>query len=141
MLAKQPNRRAGGCPTLEAIIAGAAERKPAPLVVVDEAYFEFVGRSVVGWRDRYPNLLVVRTMSKAFALPGLRVGFGIGSRSVIARLERVRPPGSISTVSAHVAAAALRNPAYALENVRRLSAERDWLAPSSTPPAGPPRQA
>jgi histidinol-phosphate aminotransferase len=114
---------------LDDIIAGAAERKPAPLVVLDEAYFEFVGRSVVGLRHQYPNLLVVRTISKAFSLPSIRVGFGIGSRSVIARLERVRPPGSISTVSAHVATAALRNPAYALENVRRLSAEREWLAP------------
>jgi len=45
-----------------------------------------------------------------------------------ARLERVRPPGSISTISAHVAATALRSPAYALDNVRLLSAEREWLA-------------
>jgi histidinol-phosphate/aromatic aminotransferase/cobyric acid decarboxylase-like protein len=43
-------------------------------------------------------------------------------------LERVRPPGSISTISAHVAATALRRPAYALDNVRLLSAEREWLA-------------
>jgi histidinol-phosphate/aromatic aminotransferase/cobyric acid decarboxylase-like protein len=79
----------------------------------------------VEWRERFANLLVVRTLSKAFALPGLRVGFGIGARSVIARLERVRPPGSISTVSAHVGARALRDPAYAVENVRQLSAERE----------------
>jgi histidinol-phosphate aminotransferase len=118
--------------TLNDIAAGAAERKPAPLVVVDEAYFEFTGRSVVDWRYQYPNLLVVRTMSKAFALPSVRVGFGVGSRSVIARLERVRPPGSISTISAHVAATALRQPAYALDNVRRLAAERDWLAAQLT---------
>jgi histidinol-phosphate aminotransferase len=117
---------------IEAVVTAASELAQPPLVVVDEAYFEFVGQSVVGWRERYPNLLVVRTMSKAFALPGIRVGFGIGGRSVIARLERVRPPGSISTVSAHLATVALRQPAYALENVRALSAEREWLAAELT---------
>ena len=80
------------------------------------------------WRERFPNLLVVRTVSKAFALAGIRVGYGVGSRSVIERLERVRPPGSISTVSAHVAARALRDPAYARENAAALSREREWLA-------------
>lgn len=114
--------------TLEAVVKAASELDQPPLVVVDEAYFEFVGQSVVGWRERYPNLLVVRTMSKAFALPGIRVGFGIGGRSVVARLERVRPPGSISTVSSHLATVALRQPSYALENVRALAAEREWLA-------------
>lgn len=113
---------------IETVLAAAAEAAQPPLVVVDEAYFEFVGQSVVGWRERYPNLLVARTMSKAFALPGIRVGFGIGGRSVIARLERVRPPGSISTVSAHLATVALRQPEYALENVRALTAEREWFA-------------
>ena len=44
------------------------------------------------------------------------------------RLERVRPPGSVSTISAHVAALALRSPEYALANVATLSAEREWLA-------------
>ena len=113
---------------LETVLAASSELSPPPLIVVDEAYFEFIGRSVVGWRERFANLLVVRTLSKAFALPGIRVGFGTGSRSVIARLERVRPPGSLSTVSAHLGTIALREPAYALENVRRLSAEREWFA-------------
>jgi histidinol-phosphate aminotransferase len=113
---------------LEEVLSAAAGLASPPLVMIDEAYFEFTGTSVVDWRHRFTNLLVVRTMSKAFALPGIRVGFGVGSRTVIARLERVRPPGSISTVSAHVAATALRNSAYALDNVARLSVEREWLA-------------
>jgi len=123
---------------LDDIVAGAAERKPPLVVVVDEAYFEFTGKSALGWRHQYPNLLVVRTISKAFALPSIRVGFGIGSRSLIARLERVRPPGSISTISAHIATTALREPAYAMDNVRRLSAERDWLAGQLAEAGWPP---
>jgi histidinol-phosphate/aromatic aminotransferase/cobyric acid decarboxylase-like protein len=114
--------------TIESILDAAVDLSTPPLVVVDEAYYEFSGASVIDWRERYPNLLAVRTLSKAFALPGVRVGFGVGSRSVIARLERVRPPGSISTISAHLGAVALRDPGYALENVRRLSAEREWFS-------------
>jgi histidinol-phosphate aminotransferase len=113
---------------LETVLSAAAALPEPPLVVLDEAYFEFVGQTVVGWRARYPNLAIVRTMSKAFALSGLRVGFGVANRSVIERLERVRPPGSISTISAHVAARALRTPDYARDNAATLSAEREWLA-------------
>jgi histidinol-phosphate aminotransferase len=113
---------------LERVISAAATLPQPPLVVVDEAYFEFGGATVIPWRARYPNILAVRTLSKAFALAGARVGFGVGDRSVIERLERVRPPGSISTASAALAARALSEPSYALENVRALSRERDWLA-------------
>jgi histidinol-phosphate aminotransferase len=112
---------------LEAVVQAAAALPVPPLVVVDEAYFEFVGSTVLSWPAKYSNVLVVRTMSKAFALAGIRVGYGVGDRSVIERLERVRPPGSISTISAHVATMALRAPAYALENVWALAEEREWL--------------
>ena len=126
-----PNNPTGAEDTeadLEAVISAASELPQPPLVVVDEAYFEFSGGTVIPLRERYPNLLAVRTMSKAFALSGVRVGFGIGARSVIERLERVRPPGSISTVSARIAAQALAAPDYARANVAALSQEREWLA-------------
>jgi histidinol-phosphate aminotransferase len=113
---------------LEAVISAAADQKDPVAVALDEAYFEFGGETLVGLRSRYTNLVVVRTTSKAFALAGLRVGFGLADRSVIERLERVRPPGSVSTISAHVAALAFRSPQYALDNVATLSAEREWLA-------------
>jgi histidinol-phosphate aminotransferase len=125
-----PNNPTGAAETPEAVeelVSAAAVLPEPPLVVVDEAYFEFDGRTVVGWRERYPNLLAVRTLSKAFALPGIRVGYGIAARPVIERLERVRPPGSISTVSAHLAAAALRKPELARANAQALAEEREWL--------------
>ena len=122
-----PTGMADAPEALEAVAAAAAELRNPPLVVVDEAYFEFCRVSVVRWRTRYANLLAVRTVSKAFALAGVRVGFGMAARPVIERLERVRPPGSISTMSAHVATAALRSPEYAAANARALSIEREWL--------------
>ena len=126
-----PNNPTGAPETpeaLEEVVSAAAGVREPPLVVVDEAYFEFDGRTVIGWRERYPNLLAIRTLSKAFALPGIRVGYGVAARPVIERLERVRPPGSISTISAHLAAVALGRPELARANTEALAAEREWLA-------------
>lgn len=112
---------------IEQVLTAAAALDQVPLVVIDEAYHEFCGVTFIGWRERFPNLLVVRTVSKAFGLAGVRVGFGVAGRSVIERLERVRPPGSISTVAAHLGARALRQPEYAVANARTLQAEGAWL--------------
>jgi histidinol-phosphate aminotransferase len=108
--------------------AGAALPGGGPAIVIDEAYIEFHPETYVGLRDRFPALIVVRTLSKAFALPGLRVGYAVAARPTIARLERVRPPGSLSTISVTIAAAALREPATAAANAAALIAERRWLA-------------
>jgi histidinol-phosphate aminotransferase len=100
----------------------------APIVVVDEAYSEFWHETAVPLRTEYENLVVIRTLSKAFALPGIRVGYGVAARPAIERLERVRPPGSIATISAALATVALAHPEMARANVKHLSAERGWLA-------------
>jgi histidinol-phosphate aminotransferase len=105
----------------------AADAREAPIVVLDEAYAEFVGRSLVGLRDRFPNLIVVRTASKAYGLAGLRVGFGIARPEVIARLNPFRPPGSVSTVSVTVVTEALLDPAAAAANIERVVRERERL--------------
>ena len=106
--------------------AAAAGREP-PVVVLDEAYAEFTGRSLVELRHRYSNLIVVRTMSKAYALAGLRVGFALARPEMIARLNPVRPPGSVSTVSVTIATEALLDPTLAANNVARVRRERDRL--------------
>ncbi|MGZ6297350.1 MAG: aminotransferase class I/II-fold pyridoxal phosphate-dependent enzyme, partial [Candidatus Limnocylindrales bacterium] len=95
---------------------------------VDEAYHEFWPGTVAPLRTSYRNLVVVRTVSKAFALPGVRVGWAVAARPLIALLERVRPPGSIATISAALAVRALRQPEDARARVAALVAERDWLA-------------
>lgn len=95
-----------------------------PVVVIDEAYAEFVGRSHLGLRDRYPRLIVIRTASKAYALAGLRVGFGIARPELIARMNPYRPPGSISTVSVSLVTAALEDPDVLTDNLARVVAER-----------------
>ena len=117
---------------IEALLGGLAEdaatdsRDPA-IVVLDEAYAEFVDRSLVDLRQRHPNLIVVRTASKAYGLAGLRVGFGIARPEVISRLNPFRPPGSVSTVSVTVVTEALLDPSAAAANVARVVGERERL--------------
>jgi len=106
----------------------AAAGQPAPVVVVDEAYAEFAGTSLVGLRERYPRLVVVRTASKAYALAGMRVGFAVARRELLAEVEPYRPPGSVAIPSVAVVAAALRDPRAPSDNVARVERERARLA-------------
>ena len=71
---------------IERLLAG----NPDSVVVIDEAYIDFGGVSVVGLVARYPQLLVVRTLSKSHALAGLRVGYAIGQPHLIEALNRVK---------------------------------------------------
>ena len=118
---------------IEALLDGLgtdADRRgaPPPVVVLDEAYAEFVGRSLVALRESYPRLIVVRTVSKAYALAGLRVGFALARPEIIARMNPYRPPGSVSTVSVSVATEALLDPTVLEENLARVERERERLA-------------
>jgi histidinol-phosphate aminotransferase len=104
-----------------------AQGRIPPVVVLDEAYAEFVGASLIELRAAYPPLLCVRTASKAYALAGLRVGFGIARPELIARLNPFRPPGSISTVSVTLVTEALLDPTVLRANLDRVERERQRL--------------
>ena len=71
---------------IERLLAG----RPDVVVVVDEAYIDFGGASAIALVNRYPNLLVVHTLSKSRALAGLRVGYAVGHPELIEALERVK---------------------------------------------------
>ena len=111
--------------------AEADEAEP-PIVVLDEAYAEFVGTTLLPLRETYPRLIVVRTASKAYALAGLRVGFAVASPEVIARMNPYRPPGSVSTVSVTIVTEALLDPAILATNLARVETERGRLADALT---------
>ena len=119
--------------TIERLLDGlasdaAADGRRPPAVILDEAYAEFVGRSLAYLRASYPRLVVVRTASKAYALAGLRVGFAIAVPETIAEIAPYRPPGSVSTVSVTVVTEALLAPDALAANLARVERERGRLA-------------
>lgn len=77
------------------------------IVAVDEAYFEFSGVTAAELISKFENLVIVRTLSKAFGLAGVRVGYALAGPGISDTLRRVRPPGSISVVSEALAVRAL----------------------------------
>ncbi|MBI3144059.1 MAG: histidinol-phosphate transaminase [Pseudogulbenkiania sp.] len=84
-----PNAPTGRLLALDAIEKLLAAQ-PQRVVVVDEAYIDFGGDSAIALVERYPNLLVVQTLSKSRSLAGLRVGFAVGQPALIDALERVK---------------------------------------------------
>ena len=101
--------------------------RPAPAVVIDEAYAEFAGASNLDLRTAYPRLVLVRTMSKAYAIAGLRVGFAVARPDVVAAIAPYRPPGSVSVASVAVATRLLEDADFVTESVARTTVERARL--------------
>lgn len=106
-----PNNPTGTFVPGEAVEAFLARVPADVLVVLDEAYTEYLSDAQrydsLQWLERFPNLLVSRTFSKAYGLAGLRVGYGIGNAQVIDLMNRVRQPFNVSSVAMAAAAAAL----------------------------------
>ena len=83
------------------------------LVVLDEAYNEYLPASVKGdsvsWLQRFPNLLITRTFSKAYGMAGIRVGFGLAHEDVSGLMNRVRQPFNVNSIGLAGAVAALKD--------------------------------
>ncbi|HEY8947214.1 MAG TPA: histidinol-phosphate transaminase [Polyangiaceae bacterium] len=111
------------------------EKQPNIVVAVDEAYVDFGADSAVGLVRRYPNLLVIQTLSKSRGLAGLRVGFAIGQAHLIEALERIKncfnsyPIGRLAVAGA---TAALRDTEYFTLTTRKVIATRERLTSKLT---------
>ena len=101
------------------------------VVLLDEAYAEFCAESILDLAKASERVLVSRTMSKAFGLAGLRVGYAVGAPSLIAEVEKSRGPYKVSTVAERAAVAALMHDrTWVAERVGAARASRDRLATS-----------
>jgi len=93
------------------------------MVVVDEAYFEYVDKpscpDASNWLQRFPNLIVTRTFSKAYGLAGLRIGYALSDPQVAGLLNRVRHPFNVNAVAQVAALAALDDSEHLQHSVRR----------------------
>lgn len=106
------------------------------LVVIDEAYSEYVEDPTypdcVSWVERYPNLIVTRTFSKAFGLAGLRIGYAVSHPGIADILNRLRQPFNVNTVAQEAAVAALADEHYLTSSVRMNNSERVRLTDAFT---------
>jgi histidinol-phosphate aminotransferase len=112
---------------IEKLLLALANRS---LVVLDEAYIEFSGEtSLTTALARFPNLVVLRTLSKAFGLAGARVGSLIAAPAIVALLAKVIPPYSIPQLTIEAVLATLAEPQLAIqrERVAQIRAERERL--------------
>jgi histidinol-phosphate aminotransferase len=109
---------------IESIVAGARG-----LVIIDEAYAEFAGVSSVGLLARYENVLVTRTLSKAFGLAGLRIGYAAGSPEIVREVEKSRGPYKVTSLAERAAMAAMTSDrGWVDEKVAEARANRDRFA-------------
>ena len=98
------------------------------VVVMDEAYAEFSGLSVVPWIRQYPQLFVARTFSKAEGLAGLRLGAVLGRRDSLALVRRALPPYPVNTAALVASVAAVEEGTSIARYVRDVKRLRAWFA-------------
>jgi histidinol-phosphate aminotransferase len=96
-------------------------------VVIDEAYAEFSGLTVVPWLRKYPHLFVTRTFSKAAGLAGLRLGAVLAARDSLAMLRRAMPPYPVNIAALVAAEAAIRDARTLKSYVRNVKRLRRWF--------------
>lgn len=119
-----PNNPTGGIISRENIIKIIEECKC--IVVIDEAYFEFYGKSIVDKISEYENLIVLRTCSK-FGLAAVRLGFLITGKVLMSELKKVKPPYNVNAISQCIASVILKESEMINENVERILIEKKYL--------------
>jgi len=97
-------------------------------LLVDEAYYEFYGKTVVPLLERYPNLMVLRTFSKWAGLAGLRVGYGIFPPEIAGYLLKIKLPYNVNVAALVAVSESLRDVDYLLEKVKAIIGERERMA-------------
>ncbi len=97
------------------------------VVVVDEAYAEFSGTSMVDLVSEHPNLIVLRTFSKWAGLAGLRIGYGVFPLGIIRHLWKIKQPYNVNVAAQAAALASLEDLEYLRANVQRIVTERARL--------------
>ncbi len=97
------------------------------ILFLDEAFIELSDPAVSLVGERTPSLFLLRSLTKAFAVPGLRFGYGFGDPDLIARMEVLRPPWSVNTFAEQFAILAFRNYHLLEESRGKIGLEREWL--------------
>jgi histidinol-phosphate aminotransferase len=120
-------------PDLRALLEAASR----VLVLVDEAYYDYSGWTVLPWIRKYENLLVTRTFSKAFGLAALRMGFVFGNPELVEVMHRAQNPFQVNSLALLAASTAISHEGYVKRYVAQIRANRDrvnrWLESRGIP--------
>jgi len=125
----RPNNPTGGLideADLAAVLAACGGTICHALVVVDEAYVQYSGQSVLSWLGRYPNLVILRTLSK-IGLAGIRLGMLIGEPALVAEINKIRPPYNVNALSQAAARVVLSQGEVVARHAATIVAERERL--------------
>ena len=127
-----PNNPTGTFLAWQAVESFVARVPAHTLVVIDEAYGEYLDAALASptasWVGRFPNLIVSRTLSKAYGLAGLRIGFGLASPGVAELMDRVRQPFNVNHLAMVAACAAIEDADFIARSRRENAAGLAQLA-------------
>ncbi len=122
-----PNNPSGNCYSgsqIEAILSFSSS-----IIVIDEAYIDFAGReSWLTKLDRYPNLVILQTLSKAWGLAGIRIGMAYASEAIIEILNKIKYPYNVNQMTQIAAIEAIENPGKKDTFVSEILTQRTFLA-------------
>ncbi|MEN6425272.1 MAG: histidinol-phosphate transaminase [Phycisphaerales bacterium] len=120
-----PNAPTGSLIRVEELASLAAEIKGA--LLIDEAYTDFAEWNCVSLVKDFPNVIILRTLSKGYSLAGLRFGYAIADKGLIEGLLKVKDSYNVDAVAIALATAAIKDQAYFRENVQRIKTDRRIL--------------
>ncbi|MFK7949780.1 MAG: histidinol-phosphate transaminase [Saprospiraceae bacterium] len=98
------------------------------IVVIDEAYIDFAAQeSCIKWINKYPNLVILQTFSKAWGLAGIRLGMAFANTQIVNLLNKVKPPYNVNQLTQEIALKALQNQVQTQEYIKEILEERTVL--------------
>jgi len=121
----RPNNPTGNCFDRQGIIEIIEQNNT--LVVLDEAYYEFSKKTFLPLLSQYPNLIILRTFSKAYGLAGLRIGYMIAHQEITTEVHKVRLPYNLNSFSQRVALKLLEYQTQAETQIELIKKERDRI--------------
>lgn len=120
-----PNNPTGSCIDIEDIKEIASDYDG--YLMLDEAYYEFYGVSGIGLLENYKNVIVLRTLSKAFGLAGIRVGYVVAAKKIIESIFAVKSPYNVNSLTQTVALKVLEHIEEVKERVELIKNERERM--------------
>ncbi len=105
-------------------------KKLSTLVFVDECFIEMVpesNQSIISYVKKYENLFVLRSLTKSFALPGIRIGYAAASKDIIEILQKIKIPWSVNSLAQDAANIALKNKSHLIESNSVIKKELNYL--------------